>query len=131
MACDCCTCGILLTARPGIVTLIDSSAETSLFSQKWRNCFSPSVSMIFISSNTLSLKFVLSWFAQDSEFLQHERVTNNSLLKTVNISSETFLKGYRIFMVTLYLVPTIHIVLFKFVFSDNRWQFMDAKTLSC
>ena len=87
--------------------------------------------MIFISSNTLSLKFVLSWFAQDSEFLQHERVTNNSLLKTVNISSETFLKGYRVFMVTLSLVWTIYIVLFKFVFTDNRYQFMDTKTPSC
>ena len=77
------------------------------------------------------VKICLIVVAQDSEFLQHERVTNNSLLKTVNISSETFLKGYRVFMVTLSLMWTIYIVLFKFVFTDNRCQFMDAKTPSC
>ena len=66
--------------------------------------------------------------AQDSEILQHERVTNNSLLKTVNISGETFLKDYRVFMVKMCLVWTIHIVLFKFVFTSNRYQFIDAKT---
>ena len=76
------------------------------------------------------VKFYLIVVVQDSELLQHERVTNNSLLKTVNISGETLLKGYRVFMVTLCLVGTIHIVLFKLVFTDNRCQFMDTETAS-
>ena len=131
MACDCCTCGILLTARPGIVTLIDSSAVRPVFSPRNEGIVFPLLFQWFYIFKCSIIKFCLIVVVQDRELLQHERVTNNSLLKTVNISSETFLKGYRIFMVTLYLVLTIHIVLFKFVFSDNRWQFMDAKTLSC
>ena len=39
----------------------DSSVETSPFSKKWRNFFSSSVSMIFMSSNKLSLTFALLW----------------------------------------------------------------------
>ena len=68
------------------------------------------------------VKFYLIVVVQDSELLQHERVTNNSLFKIslFNLSGETFLKGYRVLMVTLGLVGTIHIVFFKFVFTDNR-----------
>ena len=55
---------------------------------------------------------------QIHELLQHEKVT--SLLKTVDISGKTFLKGYRVFMVKLSPVRTIHVVLFKFAFTDNR-----------
>ena len=68
---------------------------------------------------------------QIHELLQDEKVTNNSLLKTVDISGETFLKGYRVFMVKLSPVRTIHVVLFKFAFTDNRSQFMDTKNASC
>ena len=75
------------------------------------------------------IKFCLV-IVQHSEYVQHKWVTNNSLLKTVNMSGQTFLKGYTVFIVAFSLVWSIDIVLFKFAYIDNKFHFMDIKTPS-
>ena len=69
------------------------------------------------------VEFCLTVVGQYSQILQHKGVTNDKLLKTVNISEEPFLKGYWVFTVTLCLLQTIHIILFKSVSTaiDASW----------
>ena len=80
----------------------------------------------FISSNTLSLNFALSWLFRTVSFSNMKELLITAFPRQLKSVVKCFWNA----PLLLWLVRTIHIILFKFVFIDNRYQFMDTKTPS-
>ena len=90
---------------------------------------SPSVSMIFIPSNTHIFKFCLIVVVQDSEPSNMKGLLITVFSRQLTSVVKRFWKATKS---SWWLCVSYGLfVHFKLVFSDNRCQFIDTKTPSC